>query len=86
MSTLIPENPAGFRSHNANEIEPINAMIRDLAASQNAVLVDSYAAFGGHLEYLDGDGLHPPRWATRSSLRRSLRRFRHISRRRLHRP
>jgi len=59
MSTLIPENPAGYRAHNADEIEPINAMIRDLAASQNAVLVDSYAAFSGHLEYLDGDGLHP---------------------------
>ena len=59
LSTLIPQNPAGYRSHNANEIEPINAMIRDLAASQRAVLEDSYAAFGGHLEYLDADGLHP---------------------------
>ena len=63
LSTLMPEDEKpGNRAHNADEIEPVNAAIRGLAAEQNVTLVDTWAAFAGHAhagDYLDADGLHP---------------------------
>jgi lysophospholipase L1-like esterase len=59
VSTLIPQNPSGSRAHDVDEIEPVNAAIRNMAVQQGAILVDSFAAFAGHPEYLDSDGLHP---------------------------
>lgn len=59
VSTLIPQNPSGFRAHNVDEVQPVNAAIRNLAVQQGVILADSFAAFDGHLDYLDSDGLHP---------------------------
>jgi lysophospholipase L1-like esterase len=69
LSTLIPENPnpgnpsgrhCVFRAHDIEEVGLMNNAIRGLAAEQGVVLVDSAAAFAGHLsEYIDCDGLHP---------------------------
>jgi lysophospholipase L1-like esterase len=63
LSTLIPENKDAsgcpFRAHDWDEIPQMNGAIRGLAIEQGIPLVDSYAAFGGHPEYIDCDGLHP---------------------------
>jgi lysophospholipase L1-like esterase len=59
LSTLLPQNPAGFRAHDIGELLPVNDSIRALAAKFGAVLVDNYAAMAGHPEYLATDGLHP---------------------------
>jgi lysophospholipase L1-like esterase len=62
VSTLLPEDPKGYRAHNADEIGPVNAAIRALAAEQGVTLVDTNAAYGIHGvvgDYLDADGLHP---------------------------
>jgi lysophospholipase L1-like esterase len=62
LSTLPPLDPSGFRGKQAPLIGPTNDRIRALAAEQNVVLVDSFAAFGDHGkvgDYLQADGLHP---------------------------
>jgi lysophospholipase L1-like esterase len=59
LSTLLPENPAGWRAHDLGELAPVNDAIRALAGQRGAILVDNYAAMVGHLEYIDTDGLHP---------------------------
>jgi lysophospholipase L1-like esterase len=64
LATLPPENPfATCRpNHGGNWafVAPYNDGLRSIAASQNAVLVDVYAAFNGDTTTLvDCDGLHP---------------------------
>src|SRR5258708_18251243 len=59
LSTLLPQNPAGLRSHDVGELVPVNDSIRALAIRQGAILVDNYAVMAGHPEYIDTDGLHP---------------------------
>ncbi len=48
-------------SHEAfdGSISVLNGMIKDLASSEGAILVDLGGAFKGHPEYLNEDGLHP---------------------------
>jgi lysophospholipase L1-like esterase len=61
LSTLLPVS-SGWRACGLSnsDIRDVNDQIRGLAASRNAVLVDSYAAFVGRLDTLIGpDGLHP---------------------------
>lgn len=61
LSTLTPV--LGFSRGcfvDSVDVRAVNDRIRALAASRPGVyLVDSYAAFQGHDEYLRGDGLHP---------------------------
>lgn len=64
LATLPPQNP--FPSCRPNRggnwafVVPYNDGLRSIAASQNAVLVDVYAAFNGDTTTLiDCDGLHP---------------------------
>lgn len=61
LSTLLPQLP-GFRTSGATRelIAPMNDEIRAVAASEGAVLVDSYAALLGQARlYIGDDGLHP---------------------------
>ncbi|MEO8260269.1 MAG: SGNH/GDSL hydrolase family protein [Acidobacteriota bacterium] len=62
LGTLLPQRPNGTppRGNSAELVAPANARIRDLAASENVILVDLYAAFGGSPDpWIDPDGLHP---------------------------
>jgi lysophospholipase L1-like esterase len=64
LATLPPENPFNTcqPNHGGNWafVVPYNDGLRSIASSQNAVLVDVYAAFNGDTSTLiDCDGLHP---------------------------
>lgn len=64
VSTLTPQRPIGTagscRGFNPSGVAPANNQIRLMAASEGAVLVDVYNAFGGQPGTLIGeDGLHP---------------------------
>jgi lysophospholipase L1-like esterase len=64
LATLPPENPYNTcqPNHGGNWafVVPYNDGLRSIASSQNAVLVDVYAAFNGDTSTLvDCDGLHP---------------------------
>jgi lysophospholipase L1-like esterase len=64
LATLPPENPFATcqpnHGHNWAFVAPYNDGLRSIAAGQNAVLVDVYAAFNGDTTTLvDCDGLHP---------------------------
>jgi len=59
LSTLLPQT-AGPRAYAPELIQPANAAIRALAASEGVVLVDNYAAvIGQATRYIGADGLHP---------------------------
>jgi lysophospholipase L1-like esterase len=59
ISTLLPEKD-GFRASAKELISPTNDKIRDLAAREGVVLVDSWQVFAGKEATLIGqDGLHP---------------------------
>jgi lysophospholipase L1-like esterase len=59
ISTLLPQKD-GFRAASIDLIEPTNSKIRDLAAREGVVLVDSWQVFHGKEATLIGqDGLHP---------------------------
>ena len=59
ISTLLPEKD-GFRASAKELISPTNDKIRDLAAREGVVLVDSWHVFAGKEATLIGqDGLHP---------------------------
>lgn len=62
VGTLLPQRAGGCRASGGgpDEVVPVNDLIRGMAASEGAVLVDLYAAFGGVPGDLIGlDGLHP---------------------------
>ena len=60
LATLLPERPGGKRALHPEAIAPANVKIREVAASEGAILVDLYEAFGGSADpWLDPDGLHP---------------------------
>jgi lysophospholipase L1-like esterase len=60
VGTLLPERPASCRGSAWTYIADTNNAIRPMVASEGAVLVDLYAAFGGAAGDLIGpDGLHP---------------------------
>jgi lysophospholipase L1-like esterase len=60
VGTLLPQRPGGRRAFSPGAIVPINTLIRSMAASEGAVLVDLYPAFDGQVDVLLGaDGLHP---------------------------
>ena len=59
ISTLLPEKD-GFRASAKELISPTNDKIRDSAAREGVVLVDSWQVFAGKEATLIGqDGLHP---------------------------
>jgi lysophospholipase L1-like esterase len=64
LATLTPTRATGTPSARGRAAMPLipaaNDQIRQLAASQAAVLVDLYQGFGGSADpYIDTDGLHP---------------------------
>jgi lysophospholipase L1-like esterase len=60
LATLLPQRPGGSRTGHIDRIAPANDAIRALAASEGAILVDVYQAFGGSPDpWIDADGLHP---------------------------
>ena len=60
LSTLLPQVPGRFRAFNPQGIIETNFVIRDVAAREGAVLVDTFAALDPLKERLIGeDGLHP---------------------------
>jgi len=60
VGTLLPERANGKASH-PELVVPTNAKIGLMAAAEDAVLVDLYAAFGGVPDpsLISSDGLHP---------------------------
>jgi lysophospholipase L1-like esterase len=59
LSTLTPPASSGSNRIDPSAIIQTNVGIRNLAAGERVVLVDSYAAFVGHeAEYVNVDGLH----------------------------
>ena len=59
LSNLTPPGPTGSNRIDGGAIIRVNGRIRQLAAAEGAVFVDSYAAFVGHeAEYVNVDGLH----------------------------
>jgi lysophospholipase L1-like esterase len=59
VSTLTPPGPTGSQRIDNNAIVQANNRIKQVAASNHAVLVDAYAAFVGHeADYVNVDGLH----------------------------
>jgi lysophospholipase L1-like esterase len=56
VATLLPIDAAKW-GNAANGVEPLNARIKSLAAAENVVLVDLYAAVP--LSMIGSDGLHP---------------------------
>ena len=60
VATLLPER-AGGRASYPELVPPTNDAIRAMAASEGAVLVDLYLAFGGTPDagLISSDGLHP---------------------------
>ncbi len=60
LGTLLPQRPGGSRAHSAGLIPYTNDLIRAMAATEGADLVDLYEGFGGVAGSLIGDdGLHP---------------------------
>ena len=64
LATVPPQNPntsaCGKRGGNWAFVSPYNDLLRSIAASENATLVDVNAAFNGDTTTLiDCDGLHP---------------------------
>jgi len=60
IATLLPQRKGAFRAYSPDAIVPMNNLIRGMAASEGAVLVDLYSAFDGKTDTLLGaDGLHP---------------------------
>jgi lysophospholipase L1-like esterase len=60
VGTLLPERRGSCRAYAPALIEPANAAIRAMAASEGVGLVDLYTAFAGReAELLGEDGLHP---------------------------
>jgi lysophospholipase L1-like esterase len=60
LATLLPQRPGGSRTGHIELIAPANDRIRALSASEGAILVDVYQAFGGSPDpWIDADGLHP---------------------------
>jgi len=60
LSTLLPQVVGRSRAYAPELIEPANAMIRALAASEGVILVDNHAALIGQAGfYIGDDGLHP---------------------------
>lgn len=60
LGTLLPQRAGACRAFAPTLIDPANAGIRALAASEGVPLVDLHAAFAGQLTTLLGtDGLHP---------------------------
>jgi lysophospholipase L1-like esterase len=60
LATLLPQRPGGSRTGHIELIVPANDAIKALAASEGAILVDVYQAFGGSPDpWIDADGLHP---------------------------
>ena len=61
LANLLPERLGTCRGHRAPYIASANDQIRALAASENVVLVDLYAAFGpdAPTTLIGFDGLHP---------------------------
>jgi lysophospholipase L1-like esterase len=60
VGTLLPQRAGACRDFAAGSIAAANNAIRPMVASEGAVVVDLYAAFGGVAGDLIGpDGLHP---------------------------
>ena len=61
LGTLLPERVGACRGYAPDVVAPANDQIRALAASENVVLVDLYAAFGADAPttLIGFDGLHP---------------------------
>ena len=60
LATVPPQNPNGPRGMLGYQTVPLlNAEIRLLASSEGVPLVDVFDAFGGNLNLLGPDGLHP---------------------------
>ena len=60
IATLLPPRPGGNRTIGQVYIDDYNNRMRDLAASEGAVLVDIYAALLPDVtRYIGVDGLHP---------------------------
>jgi acyl-CoA thioesterase-1 len=60
VGTLLPQRVGACRDFAAGNIAAANNAIRPMVASEGAILVDLYAAFGGVAGDLIGpDGLHP---------------------------
>jgi lysophospholipase L1-like esterase len=64
VGSQLPQRPIGIagscRGFNPNGVAPANDQIRAMAASEGAVYVDLFSAFGGTPGTLIGpDGLHP---------------------------
>jgi lysophospholipase L1-like esterase len=65
VGTILPQRPLGFegscRGWGAAAVAPANDQIRIVVASEAAVLVDLYQAFGGvaSADLIGPDGLHP---------------------------
>jgi lysophospholipase L1-like esterase len=58
IATLPPQRPDSLRGTAAAVVPAFNDGIRHIAAQQNAVLVDVFAAFRGDLSLVGPDGLH----------------------------
>ena len=59
LSNLTPPGPTGSNRIDRVAIVHVNDRIRQMAATDGAVLVDAYSAFTGHeSEYVNVDGLH----------------------------
>ena len=59
LSNLTPPGPSGSNRIDRAAILRVNDRIRQLAAADSVVLVDSYSAFAGReAEYVNVDGLH----------------------------
>jgi lysophospholipase L1-like esterase len=59
LSGLTPPGPKGSNRIDGAAIVQVNDRLRQVAAGEGAVFVDSYAAFVGHeAEYVNVDGLH----------------------------
>jgi len=58
LATIPPEK-AGIRGGAADLVAPFNAEVSNLATSKGVPLVDVYQAFGGNLDLIGFDGLHP---------------------------
>jgi lysophospholipase L1-like esterase len=61
LATIPPMDPLGFRGavYGNEYVAGFNDRIRQVASLENVPLVDVYAAFGGNLALLSGDGVHP---------------------------
>lgn len=59
VGTLTPQRPGG-KGPRPEWIVPVNTRLRSVVPAEGAVLVDTWAAFGGSPDpYISSDGLHP---------------------------